>query len=115
MIDVKWKELEDPLTIYTQDKRLDRFFRLRLFRRLREKLNKDDNPLTIINVVTDSTKDIAENTSIKDEEIINALSTIIDFIFLYIKSPWINFITRPIIKRVILFKVRRILKSTRGK
>jgi hypothetical protein len=117
MLDISWPELErmsfSSSSLEVSEQKL---FKLGLFQRLRQRLNKDDDGVKVIDIVTISTEEVLKEgwDTLTVNNILLLIEAVIDFVLPYIDLPGPDLIVRPIVKRSILNTARPLAQRLLG-
>jgi hypothetical protein len=117
MLDISWPELErmsfSSSSLEVSEQKL---FKLGLFQRLRQRLNKNDDGVTVIDIVTVATEEVLKEgwDTLKVDNILLLIEAVIDFVLPYIDLPGPDLIVRPIVKRSILNTARPLAQRLLG-
>jgi hypothetical protein len=117
MLDIEWPELERmSFSSSSLEVSEQKMFKMGLFQRLRQRLNKNDDGVTVIDIVTVATEEVLKEgwDTLTVDNILLLVEAVIDFVLPYIDLPGPDLIVRPIVKRSILNTARPLAQRLLG-
>lgn len=110
MLNIEWEELEGGMYATSSvEEGEGRMFKLNLFRRVRERLNQDTDPITVVNQFSDAIEEVRVQgwDTLTYDTIMKLVESVADYILPKIDLPGPDIFVRPLVKLSILNSVSR--------
>lgn len=117
MLNISWPELENySYSSSSVESSEQTLFKLNLFKRLRSRLSKDDDPEKVIDIVDKATEETLEEgwDTLVVNKVVMLVEKVLDIVLPFIDLPGPDIIVRPIVKKSILNSVKSAAKRILG-